>query len=80
MHPERTPAGEDAAADAAILTLLLDDDHQHPWAEEELARDIGDELTVTDSLARLRGTGLVHRLGDFVFPTRAARCAAQLMR
>ncbi len=80
MHPERTPASEDTAADAAILTLLLDDDHQHPWAEEELARDFGDELTVTDSLARLRGTGLVHRHGGFVFPTRAARCAAQLMR
>ncbi|HEX8084424.1 MAG TPA: hypothetical protein VF529_09050 [Solirubrobacteraceae bacterium] len=80
MQTERTPAAEDDAADTAILTLLLCDDHQHPWADEEVAREIGDDLTVTDALARLRSTGLVHRHAGFVFPTRAAQRASQLMR
>ena len=80
MHPERTPAAEEISADAAILTLLLDDDHQHPWTDEEVARDIGDDLAVTDALARLQSTGLVHRHAGFVFPTRAAQRASQRMR
>jgi hypothetical protein len=80
MHPERTPAEEEISADAAILTLLLDDDHQHPWTDEEVARDIGDDITATDALARLESSGLVRRHAGFVFPTRAAQRAAQLMR
>ncbi|HEV3002084.1 MAG TPA: hypothetical protein VGW75_15180 [Solirubrobacteraceae bacterium] len=80
MHDERTPAGDDDRADAAILDLLLYDDHRHPWADEEIARDIGDRLTVTDALSRLERTGLIHRRDGFVFPTRAAHRASKLMR
>lgn len=80
MHDERSPAGDDDRADAAILELLLHDEHRHAWSDEELARDIGDRLTATDALSRLERTGLVHRQDGFVFPTRAARRAAQLMR
>jgi DNA-binding HxlR family transcriptional regulator len=80
MHDERTPAVDDDRPDAAILDLLLYDEHQHPWADEELARDLGDQLTATDALSRLERTGLVHRHDGFVFPARAARRAAQLMR
>lgn len=80
MHDERTPAAEDDRADAAILQLLLYDEHRHPWADDEIAREIGNELTVTDALSRLQGAGLIHRHDGFVFPTRAAERAAQLMR
>lgn len=80
MHDERTPATEDDLADAAILDLLLHEDHQHPWADEEVARDLGNRLTVADALSRLERTGLVHRHDGFVFATRTARRAAQLLR
>lgn len=79
MHDERTPAVDDDRADAAILDLLLHDEHQHPWADTEVARDVGDQLTAADALSRLERAGLVHRRDGFVFPTRAARRAAQLM-
>lgn len=80
MHDEPTPAAQDDRADAAILDLLLHDEHQQPWADEEIAREIGDALTVTDALSRLQGSGLIHRHDRFVFPSRAARRATQLMR
>jgi hypothetical protein len=59
------------------MALLLDQ-YQGLWKAEEVAREIGDELAVRDSLARLHGSGLIHRLADFVFPTVAAAHAATL--
>jgi hypothetical protein len=56
--------------DQAILGLLVAD--RALWAVEEVTREIGSPLAVADSLARLRGAGLVHRCGDFVFAARAA--------
>ena len=32
-----------------------------------------DRIAVIDSLARLRGKGVIHRLNEFAFMTRAAR-------
>lgn len=71
---------DEARTDAAILSLLLDADAQRPWAEEEVAREVGEPLAVTDSLARLSAAGLVHRLEGFVFASRAALRAAELAR
>ena len=42
----------------------------------ELRRELGAEPA--DGLARLRGAGLVCRLGEFVWPTRAAVRADEL--
>jgi hypothetical protein len=78
MHDERTPAEREDCADAAVLTLLLDPEMPHAWSDEEIARELGDAVETTDSLSRLHRSGLVHRLSGFVFPTRAARRAAQL--
>jgi len=61
---------DDARTDAAILHLLVDEPGL--WSDDEVAREIGRELAVTDALARLCGHGLVHRLDGYVFPTRAA--------
>jgi hypothetical protein len=80
MHDQRSSTvaeGEDQV-DAAILGLLLHPDAQRPWAEDEVAREVGDPLAVTDGLARLFGAGLVHRLEGFVFATRAAVRGEQL--
>jgi hypothetical protein len=67
-----TPAEEDQRTEATILCLLLDRTNRHPWAVEELAREIGRPLDVTNAVASLHAAGLIHRLDGFVFPSRAA--------
>jgi hypothetical protein len=71
MQDERSSVEADETRnDAAVLGLLLAEPGL--WSVEEVVRAIGDELAVTDSLARLHGGGLVHRISGFVFATRAA--------
>lgn len=71
----RTPAEEDCMSDGAIFALLSGDDDQRPWSVDEIAREIGDPNATVDSLARLYGSGLIHRMGEFVWATRAALAA-----
>ena len=80
MLDERSysPADDVTVSDRAILTLLLDDDSQRPWAVEELARELGDPEETHDALARLHGAGLIHRLDGFVFASRPAVRGQQL--
>jgi hypothetical protein len=40
--------------------------------------EIGDRIAVIDRLARLKGAGLIHRCGDFVWISRAALAADAL--
>jgi hypothetical protein len=49
-----------------------------PWSIEELGRELGNQASANDAVCRLAENGLVHRLGDFVFPTRAARRGAEI--
>jgi hypothetical protein len=49
-----------------------------PWSIEEIGRELGNQIEAVDAVARLTNTGLVHRLGNFVFPTRTARRAAEI--
>jgi len=74
----RTTAEADARAEATVLRWLL---AQHPIqiTFEELVREIceqPDDFAERDALERavrdLAGSGLVHRNGDFVLPSRAA--------
>jgi len=68
---------EDDQMDTAVLALMLDDEHQRPWADDEIVREIGSVNGATDSLDRLHGAGLIHRLEGFAWATRpalAARC------
>jgi hypothetical protein len=71
MQDQRTltPAEEDGQTDSAILGLLIDSDVQRPWSRDEIDREIGGDTT--DSLNRLYGAGLIHRLQGFVWVTRA---------
>lgn len=75
MPEERTPTPveEDRRADRRIILLLLDDEAQRPWSEQEIEREIG--CDVRDSLARLYAAGLIHRHKGFVWATRAALVA-----
>jgi hypothetical protein len=74
----RTPAQEDAKSEATVLRWLL---ALHPVqiTFDELLRDVCEEsedFAERDGLERavreLASSGLVHRNGDFVVPTRAA--------
>jgi len=74
---EKSVAEQEMSADQALLALIVDDD-QSFWAVSELEREFGDGLA--DSLARLYGAGLIHRVeGGFVMATRAAIKASRLV-
>jgi hypothetical protein len=49
-----------------------------PWSVEEIGRELRSQIEAVDAVARLTDAGLVHRHGDFVFPTRTARRAAEI--
>lgn len=63
--------------DLCVLNLLLCDS---PWAwtVDEIACELHTRIGAVDAVGRLSGMGLVHRFGEFVFPTRAARRADEL--
>jgi hypothetical protein len=63
--------------DNTVVSFLLDKPWW-PWSLEEIARELGDRPDAEDAIARLAGAGLVHRLGDFAFPTRSLRRASKL--
>jgi hypothetical protein len=73
----QTVADEEVQTDQAVLGLLLTDSAAI-WSVEEMASEIGNPIHVTDSINRLAGIGLVHRLDGFVFATRAAAKATEL--
>lgn len=56
----------------AIATLLLESGGA-PWTTGELVRELGDRVDALDAIDRLARAGVVHRHGDLVFATRAAR-------
>lgn len=66
-----TPSESDRRGDRSVLANLFQD--PFPWTIEEIGRELGDQDDAADSVARLAADGLVHRCGEFVFPTRAAR-------
>lgn len=68
-------ARREDALDDEILRLLFSS--PYPWTVAELARELGSDDT-EDGIGRLAGAGLVHRIEDFAFPTRAARRAREL--
>ncbi len=75
-QPEQ-PQVSDEQRDSTVLNLMLCES-DYPWSVEELARTIEDRTGVIDAVCRLAAAGLVHRIGEFVFPTLAARRADEL--
>ncbi len=62
-----------AGAEGAILGLLLNFEAGSIWSVEEVVGQLSaSRLEVIDGLASLQAAGLIHRLDDFVFATRAA--------
>ena len=61
-----------------MLTLLLLSGPPAPWSVQEIAQAIGSELAAEDAIVGLHAAGLVHRIHEFVFPTRPAARFKQL--
>jgi len=76
MRDERTPAHDDDRLDRTILVPLIDRERPWPCSTGGLAPELGHDPA--DGLARLHGAGLICRLGEFVWPTRAAVRADEL--
>jgi predicted transcriptional regulator len=75
----KTVCEDDGDVDATVLDALLESGAQRPWSVDEIARVIGDPVAAADSLARLFRAGLIHRLDNFVFASRAALHADEVM-
>jgi hypothetical protein len=86
MHaePNASPIAERDRHTEAVLMMLLLESEYSPWSRAELEREIagvrGDPIEVTDAIANLHGSGLVHVSGELVTPTRAARRMDELAR
>jgi hypothetical protein len=93
MHRNPNPAADSGcpdedSLDEALLGLLVHD-HTGLWSIAEICRSLtssaqiaGDGEVETcdteDAIERLFAAGLIHRLGTFVFATRAAHTAQRL--
>jgi hypothetical protein len=72
-------AEREGQAEGAILALLLNFEAGNLWSVEELIRQLSaSRLEVIDGLTSLHAAGLIHRIGDYVFATRAASTFDQL--
>ncbi|HTB51053.1 MAG TPA: hypothetical protein VK701_08780 [Solirubrobacteraceae bacterium] len=66
-------ADQERQTEGAILGLLLNFEAGSLWAVEEVVCQLSaSRLEVIDGLASLHAAGLIHRIGDYVFVTRAA--------
>jgi hypothetical protein len=72
----RTAVERENQLDGAVLQMLLSDNSHRPWAVDEVAREVHQD--VADSLLRLYGGGLIHRLEGFVWASRAAVMADEV--
>jgi hypothetical protein len=64
--------------DHAIYHLLNDRKEQRPWSVHEIEQEIGDPIAVADGIAHLRGAGLIHHCGDYIWISRAALRAEEM--
>jgi len=77
--PDEDPAGglSEEEMDNTVIGFMLGGECW-PWSLDEIVRECGDRIDAEDAVARLAAAGLIHRLGEFVFPTRTARRADEL--
>lgn len=78
LEQEAARRVSDEARDSLVLNLMLCESQGYPWSREELAHTIGDRVGAFDAVGRLEAAALLHRIGEFVFPTVAARRAGEL--
>jgi hypothetical protein len=76
-QPNQSVSLTEARLDSGVLGLMLGT-HPWPWSISEIARELENEGNAEDAVNRLTACGLLHRVGDFVFPTRTAGRAAEI--
>ena len=67
----------EAQQDNSVLMVLMCGP-SWPWTVDEIARELQAPIDTVDAVCRLHAAGLVHRFGEFVIPTHAARRADEL--
>ena len=80
-QPTRPHAADDLELDQVewvVLDMLLADHSPVLWSVRELGVALGSELAAQDAVVALHAAGLVHRFGEFVFPTRPAARFSEL--
>lgn len=75
---DRGTALSDRECEREVLSMMLAHETHSVWSVDEIARAFADRGSATDTLRRLYEAGLVHRIGEFAFPTLAARTADDL--
>jgi hypothetical protein len=75
--PTLSEAEKERLMDTGILDTLLDSDAARPWSMAEIEREM-ESWEASDGVGRLVRAGLVHRVGDFVWASRAAIAARPL--
>jgi hypothetical protein len=86
--PGLVPGDAEDAIDGALLGLLIDD-HDGLWSIAELSHSLTSSSQCVggcapsaheteDAVERLYAAGLIHRVGQFVFASRAAHVAQRL--
>jgi hypothetical protein len=78
--PEEDVQPSEEKVRRAILGLLVSGGSQRPWSLGELEAEVEDASAVQDGVRQLQGLGLVHRCEDYIWPTRAALTADELLR
>lgn len=72
------PCEAERHTDNTVLSLIFNDASSWPWSVEEIARELANPNDARNAVSRLVEHGLVHRIGEFVWPTRTARRAAEI--
>lgn len=76
-QPTLSVAEREGMKDAAVLGVMVNAVDQRLWSFEEIEREMGSNPI--DSLNRLYGGGLIHRLDkEFFWATRAALMAEEI--
>lgn len=62
-----------------VLDFLFDED-ERPKSIKEIVREVGSLVIAADALDALHRSGIIHRVGDFVFVTRSSSRFNQIRR
>jgi hypothetical protein len=76
-QPNLSAGQEDAQFDSNVLDLMFTE-HPWPWTVSEIGRELRSHGGAEDAVGRLAASGLLHQIGEFVFPTRTAGRAAEI--
>jgi hypothetical protein len=68
----RDPLSDPRLLEHLTLHLLLDSTCSPIWTVDEIARVLRGKVEAADAIAELESAGLIHLMGEFVFPTQAA--------